>query len=190
MLPSSSPELHSHAAFFDLDHDGILWPTETFFGFRSLGYNLFISLFGMTVIHLAFSLVASIKHLGFIPDPLFRLQINKMHKAKHGSDTESYTKKGKFDPSRFDEMFETYTPAPHDSMSFWEAASMVRGQSDAMDPFGWTAASLEWLATYLLLWPADGRMKKDQILGVYDGSVFYKIAETRKNGKAEGKKLD
>jgi hypothetical protein len=47
-----------------------------------------------TVIHLAFSLTTSIKWLGFIPDPLFRLEIRKQHKAKHGSDTESYDKKG------------------------------------------------------------------------------------------------
>lgn len=53
-------------------------------------------------------------------------------------------------------------------------------QSDAMDPFGWTAASLEWLATYLLLWPADGRMKKDQILGVYDVSPSVSPSRSRR----------
>jgi hypothetical protein len=42
-----------------------------------------------------------------------------------------------------------------------------------MDPFGWSAATLEWLATYLLLWPEDGRMKKEEVYGVYDGSAFY-----------------
>jgi len=30
------------------------------------------------------------------------------------------------------------------------------------------------LATYLLLWPDDGIMRKDDIRGIYDGSIFYK----------------
>lgn len=32
-------------------------------------------------------------------------------------------------------------------------------------------------ATYLLLWPEDGIMRKDDIRGVYDGSIFYRKAE-------------
>jgi len=33
------------------------------------------------------------------------------------------------------------------------------------------------IATYLLLWPEDGIMKKEDIRGIYDGSIFYKKAE-------------
>lgn len=33
------------------------------------------------------------------------------------------------------------------------------------------------LATYLLLWPDDGVLKKEDIRGVYDGSIFYKKAD-------------
>lgn len=32
------------------------------------------------------------------------------------------------------------------------------------------------LATYIMLWPADGRMMKEDIRGIYDGSIFYNIA--------------
>jgi peroxygenase len=42
---------------------------------------------------------------GLLPDPYFRLWIKNMHKAKHGSDSESYDKKGVFDESRFEDMF-------------------------------------------------------------------------------------
>ena len=30
---------------------------------------------------------------------------------------------------------------------------------------------------YLLLWPDDGIMKKEDIRGVYDGSIFYRMAD-------------
>ena len=36
------------------------------------------------------------------------------------------------------------------------------------------------LATYLLLWPEDGVMRKEDIRGVFDGSIFYKKAEEYK----------
>jgi len=35
------------------------------------------------------------------------------------------------------------------------------------------------LATYLMLWPEDGRMMKEDIRGIYDGSIFYTLAERR-----------
>jgi hypothetical protein len=35
------------------------------------------------------------------------------------------------------------------------------------------------LATYLMLWPEDGRMMKEDIRGIYDGSIFYTIAARR-----------
>lgn len=88
-------------------------------------------------------------------------------------------------------------------------------QSDVLDFFGWSAgwlscsipvvfhhqrqvhfhahhvcvpaAILEWLATYLLLWPEDGRMKKDEVKGVYDGSIFLRIERRMKEAKGQGK---
>lgn len=47
------------------------------------------------------------------------------------------------------------------------------------------------LATYLLLWPEDGIMRKEDIRGVYDGSIFYKKAEDyerKKNMRQEQRK--
>ena len=42
----------------------------------------------------------------------------------------------------------------------------------ALDMFGMSASALEWLATYLLLWPEDGIMRKDDVRRIYDGSIF------------------
>lgn len=33
------------------------------------------------------------------------------------------------------------------------------------------------LATYLLIWPEDGILRKEDVRGVFDGSIFYKKAE-------------
>jgi peroxygenase len=42
-----------------------------------------------------------------------------------------------------------------------------------------TANSGIGLATYIMLWPEDGRMRKEDIRGIYDGSIFYTIAARR-----------
>lgn len=49
---------------------------------------------------------------------------------------------------------------------------MHKGQRVALDPFGWSASFFEWLGTYLLLWPEDGVMRKDDVRRIYDGSIF------------------
>lgn len=40
------------------------------------------------------------------------------------------------------------------------------------------------VAVYLLLWPDDGIMRKEDIRRVYDGSIFYKKAEEYKQKQA------
>jgi peroxygenase len=35
------------------------------------------------------------------------------------------------------------------------------------------------IATYLLLWPVDGRMMKEDIRRIYDGSLFFEISARR-----------
>lgn len=87
--------------------------------------------------------------------------------AKHGSDTESYNKKGDFDQSRFNlcvtpvlpfrqdctdsqplhalkcSAFELYTPAPHETMTWSQVRDMISRQSDAFDFFGYVAMYFE-----------------------------------------------
>lgn len=48
------------------------------------------------------------------------------------------------------------------------------------------------LATYLLIWPDDGILRKEDVRGVFDGSVFYKKAEEHRLkvlGKEKRKRL-
>jgi hypothetical protein len=35
------------------------------------------------------------------------------------------------------------------------------------------------IALYILLWPQDGKMRKEDVLGVFDGTIFAKIASKR-----------
>ncbi|RDB21536.1 putative peroxygenase 3 [Hypsizygus marmoreus] len=170
--------LQAHVAFFDPDGDGIIWPLDTFRGFRDLGFGLILSVLSMFIIHGGFSWVT----FGtLLPDPFFRLNIKNMHRGRHGSDTASYTATGQFDEDRFNYVFNMYSSKPHTSLTFTEGVRMLYGNREAFDFFGWFAATFEWLATYLMLWPEDGRLKKEDVRAVYDGSIFYKVSGRKMN---------
>ena len=77
---------------------------------------------------------------------------------------------------------------PNTHISFWEGVKMLYGNRDVFDPvsqltiglkfglrqeqFGWSTAIFEWGATYLMIWPADGKLSKDDVKAVYDVRSF------------------
>ncbi|CAD6498819.1 BgTH12-04477 [Blumeria graminis f. sp. triticale] len=168
--------LQQHVAFFDTDNDGVIWPLDTFYNFRRLDFNLFLSIFSMFVIHFAFSYPTL---PGYFPDPFFRIYVKRIHRDKHGSDSGSYDAEGRFEPQKFEDIFAKYATGDKQGITFGQIIQYIRGQRVVADPFGWFAAVFEWTATYILLWPADGRMMKEDIRRVYDGSIFYEIASHR-----------
>ncbi|KAF5538424.1 het-E-1 heterokaryon incompatibility protein [Fusarium napiforme] len=167
--------LQQHCDFFDKDHDGVIWPLDTFRGFYQLGYGIILSLISLLVIHGNFSYPTQ---SSLLPDPFFRIHIDNIHKDKHGSDTGTYDTEGRFVPQKFEDMFSKYAEG-RDYLTIWDVMNLMKGQRLIADPIGWGGAFFEWLATYILLWPDDGRMMKEDIRGIYDGSLFYKIAARR-----------
>lgn len=167
--------LQQHCDFFDTDRDGILWPRDTFTGFRKLGFNLVFSVIAVLVIHGNFSYPTS---LSFLPDPYFRIHLARIHRTKHGSDTGAYDNEGRFVPQKFEEIFTKYAGG-REYVTVWDVRDMMVGQRNVGDVIGWGGFVFEWLATYVMLWPEDGRMMKEDIRGVFDGSIFFRIAERR-----------
>jgi hypothetical protein len=81
-------------------------------------------------------------------------------------------------------------------LTIWDVSNVLKGQRCIADPIGWGGAFFECkpnqyrhsrimlltkigIATYIMLWPEDGRMMKEDIRRIYDGSIFYTIAERR-----------
>lgn len=176
---SQQTVLQQHCAFFDRDNDGIIWPMDTFAGFHALGFGIFLSLVAVFVIHANFSYPTLDK---WLPDPFFRVYIKNIHMDKHGSDTNTYDHEGRYIPQKFEDIFAKYADG-RDYLTLWDTGKMLRGQRCIADPIGWGGAFFEWLATYLMLWPEDGRMKKEDIRRIYDGSIFHSIAAKRSKKK-------
>jgi len=171
--------LQQHCDFFDADGDGIIWPSDTFRGFRKLGFGVVLSLLAMVVIHVNFAYPTQ---RSWVPDPRLLVHVDRIHKNKHGSDSGVYDGEGRFVPQHFENIFAKYADG-RDYVTGWDIVNLWNGNKMLVDPIGWGAAFFEWLATYLMLWPEDGRIMKEDIRGIYDGSIFYTIAARRTTGR-------
>lgn len=178
--------MQQHVEYFDPDNDGIIWPTDTYKSFAAWGWAFPLCLFGMLIIHGGLSYPSS---PSWLPDPFFRIHVANIHKAKHGSDSGSYDSEGRFRAQNFEDVFAKYDKGNKGGLSIRDMGRLIKGQRVAMDPFGWTAAFLEWFAIYLLIWPEDGVVRKDDIRRVFDGSIFqYKADEYAEKQRKKGKK--
>ncbi|KAF5390891.1 hypothetical protein D9757_004458 [Collybiopsis confluens] len=145
-----------HGEFFDVDGDGIIWPIDTLRGFLALGYSYALSVFAMIVIcPMSYVSLPSPPPTNLIrikfPDPFFRIRVDGLYKAKHGSDSGSFRTDGKFDEEQFDKFWDSHTDAPHDEMTPAQLYKSVSERWLAFDFYGVFAAIFEWLATWLLV---------------------------------------
>ncbi|GAA6025267.1 hypothetical protein JCM10207_009017 [Rhodosporidiobolus poonsookiae] len=178
---ADKPVLKQHVIFFDKDEDNILWPLDTWRGFREMGFSFFWCTFAMSVIHFFFSYFTA---PGFLPDPFFRIFLKNGHRSKHGSDTGVYDPEGRFIPAKFEEMFSKFDKDNKGGLTFKEGLHMIHANRQAVDPIGWCAEGFEWASTYLLIWPKDGICDKESIRTVYDGSLFFVVAHEERKRRA------
>ncbi|KAF5622086.1 het-E-1 heterokaryon incompatibility protein [Fusarium tjaetaba] len=133
--------LQQHCDFFDKDHDGVIWPLDTFRGFYQLGYGIILSVISVLVIHGNFSYPTQ---SSLLPDPFFRIHTNNIHKDKHGSDTGTYDTEGRFVPQKFEDIFSKYAEG-RDYLTIWDVMNLMKGQRLIADPIGWGGAFFEYL---------------------------------------------
>ncbi|KAK5132016.1 hypothetical protein LTR08_000437 [Meristemomyces frigidus] len=161
--------LQQHVSYWDQDADGIIWPTDIWFGVRAWGWNLLLSAFANFIISASLSYPTGPSCL---PDPFLRIHMANIHKDKHGSDSMSFDNEGRFSPQKFEDFFAKYDRGQKGGLDLFDIARGLKGQRMAFDYFGWSAAFLEWMATYLLIWPDDGALRKEDVRRVFDGSLF------------------
>ncbi|XP_047332441.1 probable peroxygenase 4 [Impatiens glandulifera] len=166
--------LQKHVAFFDRNHDGVIYPWETFQGLRAIGAGILLSSFAAVFINAGLSRKT---RPGKFPSLLFPIEIKNIEKAKHTSDSGVYDTEGRFVATRFEEMFNQHALTYPDALTGDELKALLHANRVPKDYLGWVAAYAEWKVLYILGKDENGLLKKDSVRGVYDGSLFQNMEE-------------
>ncbi|KAH7882360.1 Caleosin related protein-domain-containing protein [Phlebopus sp. FC_14] len=179
---SNHSVMQQHCIYWDDDGDGVIWPRDTWIGFRDLGFNLLFCFLATIVVHAGLSLPTRLG-VSYFPDPFFRIYIETIHMGKHGSDSGVFDTEGRYIPAKFEDMWCKYATTtssrPRTTMTIYELWQFTHGNRLAMDPFGWVAGFFEWVAAFLLI-QKDGEVDKEDVRKVIDGSIFFEIRDARK----------
>ncbi|KAI8825028.1 Caleosin related protein-domain-containing protein [Fimicolochytrium jonesii] len=188
-MPNGSPEgkrdltvMQQHVEFFDRKKDGIIWPYETYQGFRAVGFNIFFCVLAMLVIHGAFSYPSLDS---WIPHPGFPVYIKNIHRLKHGSDSGTYDTEGRYITQRFEEVFSKYDRDNKGGLNIRDILTMTNEIRNTMDFFGWFANKFEWGTLWLLCADDNGVLRKEDARRCFDGTLFYHYENLNKQKKLD-----
>eukprot|EP00253_Pinus_taeda_P017223 PITA_17223 len=149
-------------------------------GFRAIGVNIILSLVAAVLIHVAFSYYTL---PGWIPSLKLPIYIDNIHKAKHGSDSETYDTEGRFAPEKFDASFSKYAMKDPNKLTFMEIQGMLKANRNSNDFLGWGAAELEWTFLYHIGKNREGFLEKETIRRMFDGSLWEILAKQNSSRK-------
>ncbi|KAK4373230.1 hypothetical protein RND71_008614 [Anisodus tanguticus] len=165
--------LEKHVMFFDINNDGIIYPSETYQGFRKMGRGIFRSMFAAVLIHITLSHKT---RPGKCPSLLFPIVVENIKYAIHGSDSGAYDSEGRFVPDKFEEIFKKHANQNADSLTYNEVKELLKANSEPKDYYGRANAFVDWKSLYDL-GNKDGILTKETVKAVYDGSLFEQTAK-------------
>ncbi|KAJ6312717.1 hypothetical protein OIU77_014276 [Salix suchowensis] len=179
-VPNDHNVLQKHVFFFDRNQDGIVYPWETFQGFRSIGCGIFLSTASAFLINITLSQKT---RPGKFPSLLFPIEVKNIQRAKHGSDSGVYDSEGRFVAAKFEEIFSKHARSHPNSLTSDELMGMLKANREAKDFRGWVASYTEWKILYILCKDKDDLLHRDTIRAAYDGSLFERMEKERASAK-------
>ncbi|XP_050235300.1 probable peroxygenase 4 [Mercurialis annua] len=179
-VPNEHNVLQKHVLFFDRNKDGIVYPWETFQGFRAIGCGFLLSTASAIFINLGLSRKT---RPGKFPSLLFPIEIKNIHRGKHGSDSGAYDTEGRFVHEKFEEIFRKHAKSNPNALTSMELKAMLKANREPKNYAGWLASFTEWKVLYMLCKDKDGLLQKDTVRAVYDGSVFEHLEKEKESAK-------
>ena len=142
LLLTATQVLQQHVAFFDADSDGVIYPRDTYNGFRRLGWTPLLAVGTTLLINTVFS-YPTLPPGQWFPDFKFRIYTDRIHKDKHGNNSGTFDHEGRFIPQHFEEIFSKYAGRDKQDITKGEIFEYVKSQKNVLDVVGWAAAFLE-----------------------------------------------
>nr|VDD63269.1 unnamed protein product [Brassica oleracea] len=171
-VPEEDNFLQRHVAFFDRNKDGIVYPSETYQGFRAIGCGYLLSAFASLFINMGLS---SKTRPGKGFSFSFPIEVKNIHLAKHGSDSGVYDKDGRFVASKFEEMFAKHSKTHPDALTGEELEQLLNANKEPNDRKGAIAGYTEWKMLHYLCKDKNGLLHKETVRAAYDGSLFEQL---------------
>lgn len=179
--------LQRHVAFFDRNKDGVIYPSETYQGFRAIGCGVALSAAAAVFVNGGLGPKTVLENEK--PAPFkFPIYVKNIHRGKHGSDSGVYDSNGRFVPEKFEEIFKKYAQTRPDALTGKELQEMMKANREPKDLKGWLGGFTEWKVLYSLCKDKDGFLHKDTVRAVYDGSLFERLEQERNSKKESSKK--
>ncbi|KAB5544866.1 hypothetical protein DKX38_012978 [Salix brachista] len=179
-VPDDQNVLQQHVFFFDKNQDGIVYPWETFQGFRAIGCGVLLSTASAFLINIALSQKT---RPGKFPSLFLPIEVKNINRAKHGSDSGVYDSEGRFVPGKFEEIFRKHARSHPNSLTAEELMEMLKANREPKDFRGWVASYAEWKILYGLCKDKNGLLHRDTVRAVYDGSLFEHMEKERTSAK-------
>ena len=174
--------LQLHASFFDDNGDRGIDVAECTRGLKALGLP-----FGVAeAVALAIVAPLSLQTRGSLL--ALNIDVEKIQKGKHDSDTGILDKRGRFNARRFDKVFGAHSTVDRNGDKAFTATELTRMiKANRVTLAGYVAAIAEW--QLLLMIAADTHavegdhsvpaLSVARIKSFYDGTLFYKLARER-----------
>lgn len=166
--------LQKHVMFFDANADGTITLDETKQGLKRLGLGGGLATGGALFINLGLRQAAN----------GLSIEVAKIHKAKHGSDTGAFDGEGRFVLTRFGQIM-TFDANRSGTLSWAELKAMIA--KNKTDTAGSIASKAEF--GLLIKLAADAKeteggkqvaaISEARLRALYDGSLFHTIAAER-----------
>jgi peroxygenase len=174
--------LQRHVSFFDDNGDRGVDVAECTRGLKALGLPLGVAEAAALAIVAPLSLQTRGSLLAL------NIDIDKIQKGKHDSDTGILDKRGRFNVRRFEKLFGAYSTVDRNGDKAFTAAELARMVSANRETFfGSLVSMIEWQTLHVLAADtiAVERGKTVPALSVarvktfFDGTLFYKLAKER-----------
>ncbi|KAI3931526.1 hypothetical protein MKW92_011128 [Papaver armeniacum] len=168
--------LQKHAAFFDRNKDGVIYPWETFQGCRAIGLGMGISTALAVFVNLALS---GSTRPGKFPNLLFPIEVQNIVKGKHTSNTGVYDAEGNFDHAKFEEIFQKHSKANVDALTADELSGMLKSNRVPKDYRGSVGSWVEWKTFFSVCKDKNGLLQKETLRAFYTGDLFEQMEQER-----------
>ncbi|KAI3878119.1 hypothetical protein MKX03_036918 [Papaver bracteatum] len=168
--------LQKHAAFFDRNKDGVIYPWETFQGCRAIGLGLGVSTALAVFVNLALS---GSTRPGKFPNLLFPIEVQNIVKGKHTSNTGVYDAEGNFDSAKFEEIFQKHSKANADALTADELSGMLKSNRVPKDYKGSVGSWVEWKTFFSVCKDKNGLLQKETLRAFYTGDLFEQMEQER-----------